>query len=265
MKQNKELTTNEQYSLSKIILIWLLATLPMSFLGWVVGPILTPFLNLPDTIDFGVARIIVLTIGLMWLFVLSMIIIYLEEGNLSFATIKERLWLTTPQDPKTEVKSNRLFLWLIPFIILVLLLQMGTSFIETFLVDVLKVDPKYLPATLFESQFVSFFKGAWWFLVLIIIFAIFNTVLGEEFLFRGILLPKMEGRFGRWDWVANGFIMGAYHFHQPWGIPSAIIINIFCFSYPARRYKSIWFSIVLHSMQSILLIFLIFGAVIGLA
>ncbi len=26
-----------------------------------------------------------------------------------------------------------------------------------------------------------------------VVFALFNTVLGEEFLFRGVLLPKMNG------------------------------------------------------------------------
>ena len=35
--------------------------------------------------------------------------------------------------------------------------------------------------------------GAWWFLALFIVQAIFNTILGEEFLLRGVLLPKMEG------------------------------------------------------------------------
>jgi uncharacterized protein len=33
--------------------------------------------------------------------------------------------------------------------------------------------------------------------------------LGEEFLFRGVLLPCMEGVFGRWSWVANGVLFGA--------------------------------------------------------
>ena len=32
---------------------------------------------------------------------------------------------------------------------------------------------------------------------------IFNYILGEELLFRGVLLPRMNGGIGRWDWVAN--------------------------------------------------------------
>jgi hypothetical protein len=34
----------------------------------------------------------------------------------------------------------------------------------------------------------------------------------------GMLLPKMEGVFGKWSWVANGVLFGFYHLHQPWGI-----------------------------------------------
>jgi uncharacterized protein len=41
--------------------------------------------------------------------------------------------------------------------------------------------------------------GAWWFFALFVVFAAFNTILGEEFLFRGVLLPRMEGVFGRWS------------------------------------------------------------------
>ena len=49
---------------------------------------------------------------------------------------------------------------------------------------------------------------------------VFNTVLGEELLFRGYLLPRMNGVFGRRDWLANGVLFAAYHLHVPWVIPA---------------------------------------------
>jgi len=64
---------------------------------------------------------------------------------------------------------------------------------------------------------------------------LFNTFLGEELLLRGVLLPKMQGVFGRWDWLANGALFGVYHSHQPWGIPGNIVSAAFRESYPARR------------------------------
>ena len=48
-------------------------------------------------------------------------------------------------------------------------------------------------AAIFESQeILDRLVGAWWFFGLYVVNAVFNTILGEEFLFRGVLLPKME-------------------------------------------------------------------------
>lgn len=107
--------------------------------------------------------------------------------------------------------------------------------------------------------------GNWSFFALFLVMAVFNTFLGEEFIFRGVLLPKMEGVFGKWDWVANGVLLGAYHWHQPWTIVGAIVANVFCFALPARRFRSTWMSIIAHSMQYVLTIPLILALVLGLA
>src|SRR5215203_4416199 len=51
---------------------------------------------------------------------------------------------------------------------------------------------------------------------------IFNYILGEELIFRGVLLPRMAGVFGRWDWVANSVLFGLYHVHKIWAWPTMI-------------------------------------------
>jgi uncharacterized protein len=99
---------------------------------------------------------------------------------------------------------------------------------------------------------------------LFVISAVFNTILGEEFLFRGVLLPRMEGVFGRWSWVANGVLFGFYHVHLPWGILDNILTGLL-YTYPAYRYRSTWMSIILHSAQSVYFAFLVLGIVLGLA
>jgi len=92
-----------------------------------------------------------------------------------------------------------------------------------------------------------------------------NNFLGEEFLFRGVLLPKMEGLFGKWDWVANGVIFGFYHLHQPWGILASVISCVFLYGFPSWRFRSTWMGIIVHSAQSVYFTFLILGVVLGLA
>ncbi len=115
-----------------------------------------------------------------------------------------------------------------------------------------------------SQQILERLEGAWWFFALFVIQAVFNTILGEEFLFRGVLLPRMEGVFGRWSWMANGVLFGLYHVHQPWGIPNAILTGLL-YTYPAYRYRSTWMSIALHSAQSAYLTFLVLGVVLGVA
>jgi uncharacterized protein len=90
---------------------------------------------------------------------------------------------------------------------------------------------------------------------------VFNTVLGEELLFRGVLLPRMQGAFGRFDWVANGFLFALYHLHMPWVIPSSLV-DTFALAYPSRRYRSALMGIIVHSSQSVLLLALLLALVL---
>ena len=64
----------EQYSLGRILGIWALAAVPMGILSWIIFPAVSPDFN-SDPLEFGVTRIVLLALGLVWLFVLSMIIV----------------------------------------------------------------------------------------------------------------------------------------------------------------------------------------------
>jgi membrane protease YdiL (CAAX protease family) len=97
----------------------------------------------------------------------------------------------------------------------------------------------------------SFLSGAWGWFSLIVVMQIFNTVLGEELLFRGLLLPRMNGAFGRGDWAANGVLFAAYHVHTPWVMPATLVIDTFALAYPSKRYQSAWIGIAVHSAQSV--------------
>jgi len=268
IQRNSIEESSEQYSLTKILSIWAVATLPMAILGWVVAPALAPdFIS--DPIGAGAVRIGTLAVGLIWQFALAMFIVYREEGDLRWSTIRRRLWLNTPRDPKTGEPRSRLWLWLIPIITL---LAVSESMIGPVLnrpwVSVFPffAEPSsFAFATLLGSPEVQAqLVGAWWFLALFLLLGTFN-ILGEEFLLRGVLLPKMNGVFGKWDWVANGVLMGAYHWHQPWMIPGGIIAGIFFFALPAKRFRSIWMSFIPHSIQIVIFTFLILGLVLGLA
>lgn len=260
--------TLPQYTLPQILGIWVAATLPMAVLGWLVNPLLAPVIDPRIGID-GITRVILLTLGLIWQFVFSLWIVRSEMGMLTWATIRRRLWLNSPRDPQTGRPNKKLWLWLLPLFLVLFAIEFGISpvlnerwvaFFPWF-----AEPPAYSMATFMRSpDNQAQLVGAWWFLALFLILAVFNTFLGEEFLFHGVLLPRMQGVFGQWDWVANGFLFGLYHLHQPWGIPGNILSTCL-FAFGARRFRTVWMSILLHSAQSVYFGLLILGLVLGLA
>jgi membrane protease YdiL (CAAX protease family) len=252
-----------QYTLLQIVGIWLAAGAPMWALGWLVYPALSRDLT---AVDAGLLRIKLLTVGLVWQFVLSMLLLYREEGNFRIETIRRRFWLNGPVSPKTGQKNNQLWWLLIPFLLLNIIMELGLApFLNDLWIKLLPflAEPEgYSLAILFAPEVRALWIGAWNLLALQAVLSIFNTFLGEEFLFRGVLLPKMRGVFGWWDWVANGVLFGLYHLHQPWGLPGNILHGLLL-AFAGKRYRSNWFPIILHSGQSIYFIVLILGLVLG--
>ena len=252
-----------QYSLGKILSIWAAAAIPMGLLGWVLAPALAK-----DPAQPGFERLAVLTIGLIWQFALVLILVYQEAGNLRWATLKSRLWLGAPRSPKTGKSNRRLWLWLIPLILMTAIYEMQLSgyvhHLWTSIFPFFAEPPGWALGTLLDTaEGRAQMVGAWDILGLFAISAFFNTLLGEELLFRGLLLPRMNKAFGKWDWLVNGLLFGLYHLHQPWSILA--IGSLLLFALPTKLFRSAWFGIIAHSGQSIFFLFLMLGLVLGLA
>jgi len=263
--QELSTTAENQYTLWQILGIWFMAAAPMGILGWVAYPALSAGLT---PLDAGLMRMKLITVGLVWQFVLAMIILYREEGNIRLSTISRRFWLNHPKSARSGETNKALWWWLIPFILFVAALEIG---LRSPLVDVwtgifpFLAEPEgYDFAVMLAPEMRAQLVGAWGLLALFVVSALFNTFLGEEFLFRGVLLPKMKGVFGKWDWVANGVLFSFYHLHQPWGILATLLGDL-ALAYSGKRFRSNWFPIIIHSGQSVFFLFLILGLVLGLA
>ena len=253
----------QQYTIVQILMIWAAAAIPMGLLGWIVAPALAA-----DPAKPGFERLGVLTVGLFWQFLIVMYTIYKENGDLRWATLKEKLWLGAPRSPKTGEKSKRLWWWIVPLLIVTALYEMElggyVSQAWTRIFPFFAEPPGWaLGSALDTPEVRSQIVGAWGVLGLLALSAIFNTFLGEELLFRGLLLPRMNKVFGKWDWVANGILFGLYHLHQPWGMLS--LGGLLFFALPSRLFRSSWFGIIAHSGQSVFFLFLMLGLVLGLA
>ena len=168
----------------------------MGVLAWIVAPWLRDQLGGDEPL--AQALLICLTLGLVWQFVLVMILMRRELGTLRWSRLRDALWLRPPRDPKTGHVGGKVWWWALLFV---------------FLAAVWALVPAIPgPSTRDFADFLSsdrgeaFFRGAWGWFAVVVVFAVFNTVIGEELLFRGVLLPRMKGVFGRRDWVANGVL-----------------------------------------------------------
>jgi membrane protease YdiL (CAAX protease family) len=264
-ESSRALGSIPQYSARKTLLVWAAAAIPMAILGWVVAPALALDPHRP-----GFERLAVLTAGLIWQFLLVMLLVYQEAGNLRWSTIRRRLWLTTPRGPRTAVSRRRLWWWLLPVILLTALLELQLRGIIDHLWVTLfpffrEPDSFALGSLLDSPEARAQLVGAWHIWGLFVVSALFNTFVGEELLFRGLLLPRMARAFGKRDWVVNGLLFGLYHLHQPWAILDSAIQGMLLLALPSRKFRSAWFGIIAHSGQSVYFAILILGLVLGLA
>jgi membrane protease YdiL (CAAX protease family) len=239
-----------QYSLAEIVGVWAAAAVPMGVLAWIVAPLLRDQLGGDEPL--AQALLICITAGLIWQFVLVLILTRRELGGFEWPRVRDALWLRAPRDPKSGRVGGRVWWWVLPFVVL-------------FALEAAVAIPG--PSVRDFGDFVDsdrgedFFRGAWGWFAVVVVLVVFNTVLGEELLFRGLLLPRMRGVFGRGDFVANGALFAVYHLHTPWVIPTSLV-DIFALAYPSRRFQSAWMGIIVHSTQSVVVIGVVLALVL---
>lgn len=242
-----------QYRARAIFAVWAAAALPMGVLAWLVAPAVKDSFSGTGNVPMFKALMVCLTAGLVWQFVLLVALLWREQRTIRWATTREALWLRSPRSPSSGRVGGRVWLVLIPLIAAFAIVD-GVPWVTG-------------PGDRDFSKFLdsnvghAFLSGAWGWYALILVWFVFNTVLGEELLFRGFLLPRMNGAFGRGDWLANGLLFAGYHLHVPWVMP-ATLLDTFILAYPTKRYRSAWIGIAVHSAQSVFLGIVIFTLVV---
>lgn len=232
-----------QLTALQILAVWAAATLPMGVAAWIAAPIIAGTSGAADALPK--ALLVTLSIGLVWQFLLVVFLVYREQATLRWSTVREVLWLRAPRSPRTGNRGG--WLWVVP-----LLMVMGLALVEAVPAIPHAVNRDLAPF-LGTPAGHAFLHGAWGWLAVIGVLLVFNTVLGEELLFRGFLLPRMNRVFGRLDWLANGVLFALYHVHVPWTIPVVLFDSLFL-AYPAKRYRSALISILAHSAQSVVVL-----------
>lgn len=120
--------------------------------------------------------------------------------------------------------------------------------------------PSWLPAflapvnaqgdanSLFAAYDVAFggLSGNWGILLLYLVLLIFNIV-GEEFWWRGYILPRQEVALGRWAWLVHGLFWWGFHAFKWWDLLPILPVTLLI-SYVAQRTRNTMPGIISHAL-----------------
>ncbi len=99
-----------------------------------------------------------------------------------------------------------------------------------------------------SPSFMSFeplSKGRYWLLLVWLPYWILN-ILGEEFLWRGLMMPRQEITFGKHTWLIHGFGWELFHIAFGWQLLITMTPLIFIQSYAVQRTKNSWVGVIMH-------------------
>ena len=246
-----------QYTPNQILAIWASVALPMGFIYWVLLPMLMPRV----TANPGLMYLVLITLGMVWQAVVAGIILRREVKPFTWENIKDRIWLHTLSDPRTCVASKWLYLWTIPLIAVNTVGPMLVGGLNDVWVKTLRfIAPP--PYTSMQSMAGPPVVGQWWLLGVVAVMIATNYFLGEELIFRGILLPKMNGVFGRWDFIANNVLFSLYHLHKIAIWPEPLVLD-WIYPWAAKRFKSYWMAVLIHGSEGLIIVVLVPVAIMG--
>lgn len=73
------------------------------------------------------------------------------------------------------------------------------------------------------------------------------NIMGEEILWRGVMLPRQEIAFGNKTWIVHGFGWGLFHIAFGWQLLITLLPILFIQSYVVQRRKNSWMGVIIHA------------------
>lgn len=88
--------------------------------------------------------------------------------------------------------------------------------------------------------------GRYWILLLWFPYWLLN-IFGEEFLWRGVMLPRQEVAFGKYTWLIHGTGWGLFHVAFGWHLMITLLPLIYIQSFIVQKKKNSWIGVMMHA------------------
>lgn len=106
-------------------------------------------------------------------------------------------------------------------------------------------------------------SGNWLALIAYVVFLCFN-VIGEEFWWRGYILPRQELAFGKWAWIIHSLLWAFFHAFKWWDILGILPLTLMI-PFLVWRFRNNTIGIVLHFLINGLGLIPILLGILGVA
>lgn len=206
--------------------------IPAALLMYLMTHCLIPYLRGVTGQESIVFWFIVGGLGIFTPLIITGILILRHEGfSLSADTWRERL--------RFRPMTGRQWLWALGG-----LMAAGTgSGLVMLLLEMITGGFDHSPSFM---AFEPLHAGRYWLLLLWLPYWILN-IMGEEFLWRGVMLPRQELAFGRNAWLIHGIGWWMFHFAFGWHLMLMLMPLIFIQSWVVQKTRNSWVGVIMHA------------------
>lgn len=88
--------------------------------------------------------------------------------------------------------------------------------------------------------------GRYWLLAVWLPFWLLN-IMGEEILWRGVILPRQEIKFGRWAWLLNAMGWWLFHLAFGWQLWLTLVPILLIVPYVVQKSQNSWVGVIIHA------------------
>jgi membrane protease YdiL (CAAX protease family) len=205
--------------------------IPAALLMYLLTKYLIPYLHVRTGLETILLWFIVAGLGVFTPLIILGILILKREGlkfNKEIIVLRLRFRRLTKSD----------LLWTFMGLLAVIAMSGLIMKILVFFLEQFDHSPSFM-------SFEPLSKGRHWLLLVWIPYWILN-ILGEEFLWRGVMLPRQEVAFGKITWIIHGFGWGLFHFAFGWKLLVTLIPLIFIQSFIVQKTKNSWTGVIMH-------------------
>jgi len=166
-------------------------------------------------------------------------------------------WLAIRQRFRVHRMSGRDWLWTVGFTILALGVYGGLLNVERALVlggviplpafVPLAIDPRLTPDLNGIQTLVGGPIVGNWAVVIVNIILLFFNIFGEEFWWRGVILPRQELAFGKWTWALHGVLWCLFHAFKYWDYIALLPVTLLL-SYVVQRRQNTTIGLIMHGV-----------------